>query len=298
MATATKKPSNSKVAEPAKKAYDHEEIKVRKVNFRINKELNRFYYKGNPFSTHFINVLHILFPTGERFFVNSVLKHQKQITDEKLKKQMRNFCGQEGIHSSMHERFWNILNENGYIIKGYENHIDNLLHNVVAKIESEGTRLNNVDLVATVCLEHFTALFGHALFANVDLSEEKVPQDMAELFLWHASEEIEHKSVAFDVLQEVDKDEYVKRIIAMPVATAILYFYLSIGTIMMLYQDRKHLQITKLPKQFFEFATGLFTELHGEVFKEYFSFFKKDFHPSDLNDYHYAEEFFKDKAYA
>jgi len=298
MATATKKPSNSKVAEPAKKAYDHEEIKVRKVNFRINKELNRFYYKGNPFSTHFINVLHILFPTGERFFVNSVLKHQKQITDEKLKKQMRNFCGQEGIHSSMHERFWNILNENGYIIKGYENHIDNLLHKVVAKIESEGTRLNNVDLVATVCLEHFTALFGHALFANVDLSEKKVPQDMAELFLWHASEEIEHKSVAFDVLQEVDKDEYVKRIIAMPVATAILYFYLSIGTIMMLYQDRKHLQITKLPKQFFEFATGLFTELHGEVFKEYFSFFKKDFHPSDLNDYHYAEEFFKDKAYA
>lgn len=298
MATATKKPSNSKVAEPAKKAYDHEEIKVRKVNFRINKDLNRFYYKGNPFSTHFINVLHILFPTGERFFVNSVLKHQKQITDEKLKKQMRNFCGQEGIHSSMHERFWNILNENGYIIKGYENHIDNLLHKVVAKIESEGTRLNNVDLVATVCLEHFTALFGHALFANVDLSEKNVPQDMAELFLWHASEEIEHKSVAFDVLQEVDKDEYVKRIIAMPVATAILYFYLSIGTIMMLYQDRKHLQITKLPKQFFEFATGLFTELHGEVFKEYFSFFKKDFHPSDLNDYHYAEEFFKDKAYA
>ena len=63
----------------AKKPYDPEEIKVRRVNFSFDKKTPRFYYKENPFSTHFINTLHILFPTGERFFVNSVLKHQKQI---------------------------------------------------------------------------------------------------------------------------------------------------------------------------------------------------------------------------
>jgi predicted metal-dependent hydrolase len=114
-----------------KKAYDPEEIKVRRVNFSFNKSNPRFYYKNNPFSTHFINALHIVFPTGERFFVNSVLKHQKKITDEKLKKQVRNFCGQEGVHSSMHERFWNILKENGYVIKGYENHILIIHYNIL-----------------------------------------------------------------------------------------------------------------------------------------------------------------------
>lgn len=294
MATTTAK----KAEKVEKKAYDPEEIKVRRVNFQFKKDTSKFYYKNNPFSTSFINVLHILFPTGERFFVNSVLKHQKSIKDEKLKKQVRNFCGQEGIHSSMHERFWTILRDNGYIIEGYENHIDKLLHKLVAKIELEGTKINNIDLVATTCLEHFTALFGHAIFARVDVTPSAAPQELAELFQWHAAEEIEHKSVAFDVLQQVDPDEYAKRIIAMPVATAILYFYLTVGTLMLLYQDRKDLQITKLPKQFYEFATGLFMELHGDVFKEYFSFFKKGFHPSDLNDYHYAEEFFKDKAYA
>jgi len=291
--TATAKKAASTV-----KAYDPEEIKVRRVNFIFNKDNPRFYYKNNPFSTHFINALHIVFPTGERFFVNSVLKHKNKIEDEKLKKQVKNFCGQEGIHSSMHERFWNILKDNGYIIKGYENHIDNLLHKIIAKINVEGTRINNIDLTATVCLEHFTALFGHALFEHVELNQDIVPKDMAELFQWHAAEEIEHKNVAFDVFQKVDKSEHVKRAALMPIVTALLYFYLSVGTFMLMYQDRKYLEYTKLPKQFYQFATGLFSDLHSDLIKEYFSFFKKDFHPSDLNDFHFAEDFFKDKDYA
>ncbi|MFN8259650.1 MAG: metal-dependent hydrolase [Chitinophagales bacterium] len=289
---------NKKKSTTEKKAYDPEEIKVRRVNFSFNKTNPRFYYKNNPFSTHFINALHIVFPTGERFFVNSVLKHQKKITDEKLKKQVRNFCGQEGIHSSMHERFWNILKENGYVIKGYEKHIDNLLHKIIAKIEIEGTRINNIDLTATVCLEHFTALFGHAIFMHVDTNKGTVPEDIAELFQWHAAEEIEHKNVAFDVFQKVDEAEYTKRVLLMPIVTALLYFYLSIGTGMLMYQDRKYLDFKKLPKQFMEFATGLLNDLHSDLYKDYFNFFKRDFHPSFLNDFNLAEDFFKDKSYA
>jgi predicted metal-dependent hydrolase len=71
--------------------YNPEEIKIRRVNFSFDKKNPRFYYKNNPFSTHFINALHIVFPTGERFFVNAVLKHRHEIEDEKLKKQVRNF---------------------------------------------------------------------------------------------------------------------------------------------------------------------------------------------------------------
>ena len=292
LATVTKKTTIEK------QAYNPEEIKVRRVNFKFNSDNPRFYYKNNPFSTHFINALHIVFPTGERFFVNSVLKHKAEIKEDKLKKQVKNFCGQEGVHSAMHEKFWKILNDNGYIIKGYENHIDKLLHKIIAKINLEGTRINNIDLAATVCLEHFTALFGHAIFMHVKTNKEIVPEDIAELFQWHAAEEIEHKNVAFDVFQNVDKDEHLKRSILMPVVTALLYFYLSVGTMMLMYQDRKFLSLIKLPKQFYEFTTGLLNDLHSDLYNEYFSFFRKDFHPSDLNDYHLAEDFFKDKDYA
>ncbi len=282
----------------SKTAYNPEEIKVRRVNFAFKKDNPRFYYKNNPFSTHFINALHIVFPTGERFFVNSVLKYKNQIKDEKLQKQVRNFCGQEGIHSSMHERFWNILNENGYNIIGYENHIDTVLHKLVAKIKIPFLKDKSVDLIATSCLEHFTALFGHAIFMHVDTNKGTVPQDIAELFQWHAAEEIEHKHVAFDVMQQVDEQEYAKRVVMMPIVTALLYFYLSAGTGILMYQDRKYLKPNELPKQFYEFATGLLNDLHSDLYKDYFNFFKKDFHPAKLNDYHLAEDFFKDKIYA
>ncbi|MCB9032949.1 MAG: metal-dependent hydrolase [Chitinophagales bacterium] len=288
----------TKQKENNKKAYNHEEIKVRRVNFKFDKGTPRFYYDDNPFSTHFINVLHIVFPTGERFFVNSVLNHMNDIEDEKLKKQMKNFCGQEGIHSTMHERFWQILKDNNYEIKGFENHIDNLLHKVMAKIKLPFLKEDNLNLAVTACLEHFTALFGHAIFESVDTSADTVPEDISELFRWHAAEEIEHKSVAFDVMQQVDDQEYGKRVALMPIATALLYAELTAGTLMLLYQDRKYLEAKKLPKQLYEFGTGLFMDLHKTVFKDYLKFFKRDFHPSDLNDYHYAEDFFKDKAYA
>ncbi len=279
-------------------AYNPEEIKVRRVNFSFEKNNPRFYYKNNPFSTHFINALHIVFPTGERFFVNAVLKHQKEINDEKLKKQIRNFCGQEGVHSAMHERFWQILKGNDYKIDGFENHIDNVLHKIVAKIKIPFLKDKSIDLTATACLEHFTALFGHAIFMHVDTNKGTVPKDIAELFQWHAAEEIEHKNVAFDVMQKVDEEEYRKRVVAMPIVSALLYFYLATGTGILMYQDRKHLEVKKLPKQFYEFTSGLLNDLHRDLYKDYFNFFKKDFHPSDLDDYKLAEDFFKDKAYA
>ncbi|MEZ5036197.1 MAG: hypothetical protein R2760_01780 [Chitinophagales bacterium] len=63
MATTTKK-TTTKAAEvtqkEAPKKYDHEEVKIRRVNFTFDKETPRFYYKNNPFSTHFINTLYLI----------------------------------------------------------------------------------------------------------------------------------------------------------------------------------------------------------------------------------------------
>lgn len=280
------------------KVYDKEEIKIRRVDFNFDKEVPRFYYKGNPFSTHFINTLHILFPTGERFFVNSVLKYQKWINDEKLKKQIKNFCGQEGIHSLMHERFWNILKSFGYDITDYENKIDKFLHVNVSSTVLPFFEDKSVDLTLTVCLEHFTALFGHAIFQHVDTHPDIVPVEISELFKWHAAEEIEHKHVAFEVLKKVDIHEYEKRILIMPITTLMLYYHITRSMFYLLYQDRNFLDYKKLPLQFVEFTTGLFKDLHQDLFKEYFSFFKRKFHPSDIDDYYLAENFFRDKSYA
>ena len=54
-------------------------------------------------------------------------------------------------------------------------------------------------LSVTAALEHYTAAFGSA-FLTEDL-HDAVPDEMARLLAWHGLEELEHRSVAFDVLR-------------------------------------------------------------------------------------------------
>src|SRR5205814_7790771 len=52
-------------------------------------------------------------------------------------------------------------------------------------------------LAATMALEHFTAILAHQLLAN-PRHLEGADKESADLWRWHACEEIEHKGVAYD----------------------------------------------------------------------------------------------------
>ena len=58
---------------------------------------------------------------------------------------------------------------------------------------------------------------------------------MKELLLWHAAEEIEHKAVAFDVLQEIDP-RYSTRAIGLMLSTVILGLWWTRATALLLKQ--------------------------------------------------------------
>ena len=57
-----------------------------------------------------------------------------------------------------------------------------------------------VNLAATAAAEHFTAIMAEARSSTGILAS--APSGDAGALVWHASEEIEHKAVAFDVLQK------------------------------------------------------------------------------------------------
>ena len=80
-------------------------MKVRNVKFDFEGINDKHYINKNMFATHFSNALHILFPEGEKFFIRSVKNFMKEIKDPLLKKEMRDFMGQEGVHHREHERF-------------------------------------------------------------------------------------------------------------------------------------------------------------------------------------------------
>ena len=55
-----------------------------------------------PFATHVLNVLHLLLPAGEEFFVEVFKKTLPLIKDDQLRLDVQGFIGQEAMHSQAH----------------------------------------------------------------------------------------------------------------------------------------------------------------------------------------------------
>ncbi len=68
-------------------------------------------------------------------------------------------------------------------------------------------------LAATVVMEHYTATLARLLLTD-PLIKQKTFQESRSLWEWHALEELEHKSVAFDVLNAIDGNTTKNRRIA------------------------------------------------------------------------------------
>ena len=62
-----------------------------------------FHYVPNePMATHVLNVLHLLLPAGEEFFVEVFKKTLPLIKDDQLRLDVQGFIGQEAMHSQAH----------------------------------------------------------------------------------------------------------------------------------------------------------------------------------------------------
>jgi uncharacterized protein len=280
-------------------------LKVRNVQFNFDK-VTKHWILGSSIATHFVNSMHIVFPEGEKFFVRSVRRFAKDIKDENLKREINSFCGQEGVHAREHQRFWEVMEAQQLKPQPFADFLkitafsgkysyENLSRNLLNKIQP---RLGDkFALSVTTALEHYTAIMANALFHEPIATNKNIAPQMLELLHWHASEEIEHKAVCFDVLKEVD-DSYILRVSGMGLATLLLWGYLGIGQVYFIAQD-KDKSIIKMPfESYLLFRTIVFGEIGKNLSKHLLDYFRADFHPDQIDDRHLIETFFKDKAYA
>ncbi len=280
-------------------------LKVRNVHFKFD-EVPKHWILGSTIATHFINSMHIVFPEGEKFFIRSVRRYAKDMKDKNLVKEINNFCGQEGVHAREHERFWEVMNEQNLQPHRFANFLkktafsgkysyEKVSRNILEKIKPGlGDKFS---LSVTTALEHYTAILAHALFLEPIATNDNIAPQMLELLHWHAAEEIEHKALCFDVLKEVD-DSYILRVSGMSLATILLFGYITAGQVYFIAVD-KDKSIVKMPfETYFLIKTIVFGQIGKELSKNLLSYFRRDFHPNDIDDRHLVDNFFKDKAYA
>lgn len=280
-------------------------LKVRNVKFNFDK-VPKHWILGSTIATHFVNSMHVVFPEGEKFFVRSVRHFAKQIDDKDLKTEINSFCGQEGIHAREHQRFWDVMEEQDLNPSWFANFLkvsafsgkysyENLSVKILNRIQPNlGYKFA---LSVTTALEHYTAILANALFHEPIATNDNIAPQMLELLHWHASEEIEHKAVCFDVLKEVD-DSYILRVSGMGMASIMLWGYIGIGQIYFISKD-KDKSIIKMPiESFILLRTIIFGEIGKNLSKHLLLYFKKDFHPNDIDDYYLIEKFFENKSYA
>ena len=160
-------------------------IRPRHPTFDLEEALAGDWNGGSAFRTAFFNAMSLSFPSGERFFINAVREHEEEVRDPALR---------EAVHRRVHAAY----NETFCRRRGYD--LDELEEPFLEAVRWSEENLSPLArLAATVALEHLTAILAAALLDVRSGSLAGADPRVAELWRWHAVEETEHKSVAFDV---------------------------------------------------------------------------------------------------
>ncbi|MGH6648628.1 metal-dependent hydrolase [Aquabacterium sp.] len=240
-----------------------------------SQDIPRHWFGGDPFKTRFFDAMSTLFPEGERFFITCVRDFRGQVTDAAQLQAIQDFTRQEAQHGQVHKAFNQRLAAQG--IK-----VDRILDNQRRFLfDTARTRLSRRQTLAlTAASEHLTAIMAQCWFERRDLFMDADPRVRA-MYVWHAVEEVEHKGVAYDVMQEVARVGYVGRVLALlQVSIHFPLFVFQIMGHMFKVDGFNRRQRARL------WAKGLWW-LYGpggmmtDVVRPYLAWYKPGFHPWD-----------------
>lgn len=255
------------------------DITVRRPGIDHDQPLPKYFVANDPMRSHIAAMLSSVFPEGEDFFVRSVRAYRDQIDDPELSKQVKGFIGQEAIHGREHRDFNDHLATLGYPTKG----VDRLVAKGLA-IQARVTPKHH-QLAVTAALEHYTATLAETLLRDEDALAEFTNDEARALFAWHALEETEHKSVAFDVFQHVCGSHRVRVGTMWTVHAGFLLAMIGAVTVSVAKDPKAW---PKLPKSLLGLRTHPFFQ--RPLRKRLLDYNREGFHPDDHDTVELLEE--------
>jgi hypothetical protein len=252
-------------------------ITPRDLHFEVGGARSNNWLGGDAVGTAVFNAFSLIFPEGERLFMDAVRQYRAQLSG-RLLEDAKAFISQEAVHSREHKSVNSLFDRRRYPVDAIE-----------AEIREQMTRVRErgpmAMLTVTIALEHFTAVAADLLLDDQTLLTG-APRDIARLWQWHAVEEMEHKAVAFDVFAEATKDwprHRARRMrnSVMRVVTLVFVSNITRFAARLLAADGMNPWTAQARVLWFMFAgPGPFRR----AWRHYRDWYRADFHPSDHDD--------------
>lgn len=168
-------------------------LKVRQLPFRFDEQTPYYWNLHNPYWGNAINLVSMIGPAFERYFIKAIRQSIPRISDETLREDAKLFCLQEGQHSKQH------LAHIQALIAQHPG-LEEVRLKIMASYDALYARESiefHLAYAATVEL-----LFGPIARFMVDNRHylfQECDNQVAALILWHFVEEFEHRNSAIDV---------------------------------------------------------------------------------------------------
>lgn len=252
---------------------------VRRIRFRFGdaRPMKRHFVEGDIVLSHLTALLSAIFPPGEEGFIRSVRRFADQVTDPVLKKRVAGFIGQESVHGQEHRRLNEQLVAMGYpVVRLFMFDHNSRRHRLI--VRGENRLPGYLQLAMTAAAEHYTATLAQRMLTD---EMQAIPGDpeVRQLLNWHAVEELEHKSVAFDVYRAVGGPEWI-RIAVMGVTYVLTIPVVTGGVMVSIMTDPFGWRLITVLRQ----TIGVFRgPLLKGVMADLRKYMKPGFHPDDID---------------
>ncbi|MFC7306010.1 metal-dependent hydrolase [Streptomyces monticola] len=219
-------------------------ITPRRVSFDWDKT-PLHWIPDEPTATHVINVLHLLLPAGERWFVKVFKEGLPLVTDPELLKDVKGFMGQEATHSVQHAYVLDHLAAQRLDTSAYTKYVDFLFEKILGEQPPMGAPIPTQEwlrfrLAVIAAIEQFTAVLGNWVLHADALDEAGSDEIMLDLLRWHGAEEVEHRAVAFDMYQHCGGEglqRYARRVAGMAVTAPVMLYLWAWGAAYLIRHD-------------------------------------------------------------
>lgn len=171
-------------------------ITVRRMGFEFPDDIDAVFIEGDPDQSYGIIGLSLLLPYLEPYLIRTMKAAKRHVTDPALLEDLERFSAQEGQHYREHMRFNAVIRKQGF--PG--------LAPLEAELEADYQRFTREKSLRfnLAYAEGFEALTtASARFAFERQGGSTMHPAVADLMQWHAIEELEHRTVAFDVYDHV-----------------------------------------------------------------------------------------------